>query len=105
LAPSAASPHGLEEAEWATFGVGAVMLAHDRLDGLSGLIGVVERNGGDIMVKNVGLNDAVEKLTSNETEFTVDSCGSSTGISPGLSIVVRKSWVSVLEVGDSNYFG
>ena len=78
------------------------MTTHDRLDGLGSLIGVVERNGADVVVKNVGLDDTVKKSASDESEFTIDGCCGSTNIVPALARVVRKSWVGVLEEGDSN---
>lgn len=48
------------------------MAAHNLLNGLGGLIGLVEGNRGDEVVCNVGFDNAVEEMTSNETEFTVD---------------------------------
>lgn len=36
------------------------MAAHDRLDGLGGFVGVVERNGRNIVMQDVGFDDAVE---------------------------------------------
>ena len=42
LAPPRALVHGLEEADGAALDVGAVVLAHDRLDRLAGLVGVVK---------------------------------------------------------------
>ena len=78
------------------------MLTHDRLDGLGGLIGVVERNGADVVVENVSLDDAVKKGAANESKFTVDSCCGATDVVPALTRVVGQSWVGVLEVGNSN---
>lgn len=78
------------------------MLTHDRLDGLGGLIGVVERNGADVMVKNVSLDNAVKESAADESKFTVDSCRGTTDVVPALTRVVGKSWVGVLEVGNSN---
>lgn len=79
------------------------MTAHDLLDGFGGLIGVVEGDGTDIVVKNVGFDDAVEKLTADKAKFTVDGCGGSTGEVPRLWLVVRKSWVGVLQESDGNW--
>ncbi len=78
------------------------MLAHDWLNCFAGLIGVVKRNGADVVVKNVSLDDAVEKRPSNETKFAVDGCGSATDVVPALTRVVRKSWIGVLEVGNGD---
>jgi hypothetical protein len=35
------------------------VLAHNRLDGLGGFVGVVEWNGADVVVQNVGLDDSM----------------------------------------------
>lgn len=102
LAPSGASPKGLEETNWTVPGVTAVVLAHDWLDGLSSLIGVVEWDGGDVVVKNVGLDNAVEKVATNEAEFTVNGSSSTACESPGVTFVVRESRIGVLKEGDSD---
>lgn len=78
------------------------MLTHDWLDGFTGLVGMVEGDGADVVVKNVSLDDTVEKGTADETEFAVDGCGGTTDIVPALTRVVGKSWIGVLEVGDGN---
>ena len=79
------------------------MLAHDGLDGLGGLVGVVEGDGGDVVVENVGLDDAVEEVAADETEFTVDGGGGAADVVPGRGLVVGERRVGVLEVGDGNY--
>lgn len=58
------------------------MTAHDWLDGLRGLVGMVEWDSADVVVEDMGLDDAVEELTADETEFTVDSCGGATNVVP-----------------------
>lgn len=50
----------------------------------------------------MGLNNPVEQGASNEAKFTVDSCSCATDVVPACTSVVRKSWVGVLEVGNSN---
>jgi len=78
------------------------MSAHDLLDRLSCLIGVVEGDSRDIVVKNMGLNNTMKKLSTDETKFTIN-CGCSTSsIGPGFSCVVRKRWVGVLKECDGN---
>lgn len=103
LAPTSAAPEGLEETERSSLDIGTVMLAHDLLDSFTGLVGVVEGDGANVVVKDVGLDDAVEELATDETEFTIDCCGCSTNVVPASSGVVRKSGISVLEEGDGNY--
>jgi hypothetical protein len=46
------------------------VLAHDALDGLGGFVGVVEGNRGDVVVEDVGLDDAVEQSAADEAELT-----------------------------------
>lgn len=73
------------------------MTAHDLLDGLAGLVGMVERNHADIVMQDVGLDDAVEELTSDEAKFTVDGCGRTTSVGPGSGCVVWERWIGVLQ--------
>ena len=73
------------------------MVAHDGLDGFGGFVGVVERDGGDIVVEDVGFDDAVEELAADEAEFAVDGCGGASGICPGGRVVMRERGVGVLE--------
>lgn len=79
------------------------MLAHDWLDSLRGLVRIVERYRRDVVVKDVSLNNAVEKSTANETELTIDRGGSTTDVVPSVCIVVRKSGIGVLEERDGDY--
>jgi hypothetical protein len=51
----------------------------------------------------VGLNDTVQELAANETEFAVNGCGCTAGVVPAGGSVVRKAGIGVLEEGDSNY--
>jgi len=102
LAPAGSLVHGAEESPAAVLNVSTVVLAHDGLDGLGGLVSVVEGNGGDVVVKNVGLNDAVEDLAADETELAVNGSGGTTSEVPGLAGVVREGRVGVLEVSDGD---
>lgn len=78
LAPSGAAVHSLEETNGAVLDIAAVVVAHDGLDGLSSLVSVVERNGRDVVVKDVGLDDTVEKVATNEAELAVNGGSGST---------------------------
>ena len=102
LAPSGAAVHSLEETNRAVLDIAAVVVAHDGLDGLSSLVSVVERNGRDVVVEDVGLDDTVEKVATNEAELAVNGGSGSTSEGPGVGIVVRKRGVGVLEEGDGN---
>lgn len=102
LAPPGTGPQRLDEANRATLGVGAVVLAHDRLDGLGGFVGMVEGNGGNVVVQDMGLDDAVHEVTADEAELTVNGCCSAAGKGPCLARVVREGRVGVLKVGDGH---
>ena len=103
LAPSGGKPHRFKESPWPSLDVCAVVLSHNRLDGFRRLISVVEWNGGDVVVKDVGLNDAVEDVAAYEAEFAVDGCGSATNVGPGIAEVVGERRVGVLEEGDCDW--
>lgn len=79
------------------------MLAHDWLDGFGGLVGVVKGDGGDVVVQDVGLDDAVEEVAADEAEFAIDGCGGATSEVPYVAGVVRQRWVGVLEEGDGDW--
>lgn len=103
MAVTEGSPHALEEANRTVLGVGAVVLAHDGLDSLGGFVCMVEGNGGDVMMENVGLDDAMEELATNKAKFAVDGRSGATSKGPGMRVVVRKGRVSVLEVRDHDF--
>jgi hypothetical protein len=103
LAGASAGPEGLEEASPAGVSLAAVVWSHDLLDGLAGLISVVEGDGADIVVKNVGLDDAVEDVATDEAEVTVNCSSCSTSEIPGLRLVVGEGGVGVLKESDGNY--
>ena len=60
LTPPGAYPQTLQEPNRAVLGVREVMAAHNWLDSLGGFVGVVERNGRNIVMQDVGFDDAVE---------------------------------------------
>lgn len=78
------------------------MLAHNRLDGLRGLIGIVEGNGADIVVEDVGLNNAVEEVSANEAHLAINGGSGATDKVPLLVGVVRQSRVGMLQESDGN---
>lgn len=85
-----------------TFRVRTVMLSHDRLDGLGRFIGVVEGNGGDVVVEDVSLNDAVEEMTANESKLAIDGGGRTPSEIPAVGLVVRQARIRVLQVRDGH---
>lgn len=85
LAPSSGLPHGLEESPWSSLDVCTVVLAHNRLNSFGSLVGVVEWDGGDVVVEDVGLDDAMEDVATDEAKFTVDGCGGAADVGPGIA--------------------
>ena len=100
LAHASTLVHGLDEADGAIGDVGSVVAAHDRLDGLGGLIGIVEGDRAHVVMQDVGLDDAVEDVAADEAKLTIDRGSSPASEVPGLTGVVRKGGIGVLEVGD-----
>lgn len=98
-------PHGLEETSPAGVSLSAVVIAHNGFDGIAGLIGVVEGDVADVVVQNVGLDDAVEDVTADEAEVAINSGSGAAGEVPHFGLVVREGGVGVLEVGDGDCGG
>lgn len=78
------------------------MTAHDLLDGFARLVGVIERDRGDVVVQDVSLNDAVHQLSADKPKLAIDSGSGATNVSPRLGRVVRESGISVLEEGNGD---
>lgn len=103
VAHSHAAPHSLQESNATISGICAIMLAHNFLDGFAGLVRIVEWDSANVVMKNVSLDDAVEKFTADETEFTIDCrCGATCEVPDG-SVIMRKTRIGMLEVGDGNW--
>ena len=102
VAGTGRGPESLEETSPAGVGLSTVVIAHNALDGVGGLVSVVEGNVADIVVQNVGLNDAVENVTADKAEVTVDGGGGTTGKVPHFRLVVGESRVGVLEESDGD---
>lgn len=79
------------------------MLPHDRLDGFRRLICVIEWDCGNIVMKNVGFDNAVEKLAANKTKFAIYRSSSTTGVGPGMGLIMRERRIGMLEVGDGDF--
>lgn len=76
------------------------MATHDGLDRFGSLISVVEWDGGDVVMENMGLDDTVHKSAANEAKFAVDGCRGAPGVAPSFSRVVGEGWVRVLKKGN-----
>lgn len=79
------------------------MLAHDGLDGLGGLVGVVEGDAADVVVQDVRLDDAVQQLAADEAHLAVNGGGSAADEVPLLAGVVRQGRIGVLQEGDGDW--
>ena len=78
------------------------MATHDRLDGFSCFVSVVEGNGRNVVVQDVGFDYPVEQRAADESELAVDGGCGSTRESPRLGSVMRDRGIGVLQVGDCN---
>ncbi len=79
------------------------MLAHDGLNGFGGLICVVKRDSGDVVMEDMSLDDAVQELAANETKLAIYRSSSTTSIVPCLRLIVRKRRIGMLEKGDGHF--
>lgn len=70
------------------------------LDGFRSLIGVIERDGGDKMVKNMGFYNAVHEGPTDEAKLTVYGCSSATSEVPSCVFVMGEGRIGVLKIGD-----
>lgn len=102
VADTGSGPHGLEETSPAGVSLGAVVVAHDALDGIAGLVGVVEGDVADVVVQHVGLDDTVEDVAADKAEVAVNGGGSTAGEVPHFGLVVREGRVGVLEEGNGD---
>lgn len=76
------------------------MAAHDRLDGFGGFVSMVEWNGRDVVVQDVGFDDSVEQRAADEPELAVDGGCSSASETPRLGSVMSDRGIGVLQVCD-----
>lgn len=91
----------LPERDKDVFGALDVVVSKTSLERLGSLPGVVVGDLARDVVKDVSLSNTVEKVRTNRTEpVAVNRAKSATREGPCLGLVVRKSGVGVLEVGD-----
>ena len=100
LTPPHTCPEALQEANRAVLGAREVMATHDRLDGFSRFLGVVEWNGGYVVVQDVGFDYSVEQRAADESELAVDGGCGSAGKGPRLGSVMRDRGIGMLQVCD-----
>ena len=102
LTPSTAVPHAAEKVK-EPFGLAfPIVIAHDRFDGRGGFLAVVEGNGGDVVMQDVRIGDAVHDGVREEGDVTVNGRGGTPGKGPRFRSVVREGGIGVLEVGDGH---
>ena len=65
---------------------------------------MVEGDGGDEVVADVGADDVVEEVGIDEAEVAVDGCGGAAGKGPGLVVVMWHCCVGVLEECDGHCY-
>lgn len=102
MANTGRGPESLEETSPAGVSFSAVVLTHDALDSVGGLVSVVEGNVANVVVQDVSLDDAVEDVTADEAKVTVNGGGSTASKGPHFRLVVGESGVGVLEEGDGD---
>ena len=78
------------------------MAAHDGFDRLRGFVGVIEGNGGNVMMEDVGFYDPMHQSTTDEPKFAVDGCGCATGVAPRFGGIMGERRIGVLEEGDGH---
>lgn len=100
LASSSTRPYRLNETPGTAFDIRAVVTTQDWLDGFGSLVGVIERDGGDKVVKDVRLYNAMHQGPTDEAEFTVNRCSSAASEIPGCVLVMREGGIGMLKIGD-----
>lgn len=63
---------------------------------------MVERNCGDVVMKDVRLDDAVEDVSADEAKLAIDCRSGPACEVPGLALVVWEGRICVLQEGDRN---
>lgn len=66
------------------------MPTHDWLDCFSGLVGMVEGNGGHVVMKNMSFNNSMQELAADETKFAIDRSRCTAGEIPRFRFIVRQ---------------
>ena len=102
MAHPPARPEALQEAHGTAAGIRSVMATHDRPDCLGSFVGMVEWDRGDVMVKDVGLDNTVHQSATDEPELAVNGGSGASGVAPRLSGVMRKRGIRVLEERDGH---
>ena len=100
LASSSTRPYRLNETPGTAFDIRAVVTTQDWLDGFGSLVGVIERDGGDKVVKDVRLYNAMHQGPTDEAEFTVNRCSSAASEIPGCVLVMREGGIGMLKISD-----
>lgn len=88
LASSSTRPDSFDETPGAAFNIGTIVTTQNWRNGLGSLVGVVERDGRNKVVKDMRLYDAVHKGPTDEAELTIDRCSSATSEVPSCVFVM-----------------
>ena len=63
---------------------------------------MVERDRGDVMVKDMGFHNTVHQGATDEAELAINGGSGASGVAPRLSRVMRKRGIGVLEERDGH---
>lgn len=102
LASPSTRPDSSNEPPGTTFNIGAVVTTQYWFDGFGSLVGVIERDGGDKMVKNVRLYNTVHESPTDEAKFTVNGCSSAASEVPSGVLIMREGGIGMLKKGNRN---
>lgn len=78
------------------------MNTHNGFDGFGRLISMVKRDSRDEMMEDMGFNNAVHDLSTDETKLAVYGRSSAASKIPSVVLVVRQLAIRVLKVCDGN---
>ena len=81
-------PEAAQESQRTTSGVRAIVLTHHWFNSVGSLVSVVERNSANIVMQDMSLDDAVEKVPADKSELTINSRCSTACEVPTLGLVV-----------------
>lgn len=80
-----------------------VVFTEHGLNGLGGLLCMVEWNAAEEVVDHMVVDNLVEEVTANEASCAINCSECALGVGPGFCGVVSNLGVGVLKVCDGNY--
>lgn len=61
---------------------------------------MVKWDGRDVVMKDVSFDDAMEELSADEAEFSINRSRGTASEVPGIAGVMWEGWIGVLEVSN-----